>query len=253
MVRRLSLRLNKNGMSAKPKSTKKRRIAWRRVLPIVLVPLLIVLAVKKLPDAFHHRKSIDDVAVAELSPKEVRALRRYNNEYHLEVSRANGLDRPFKNHKEMLDDKYGNIVRYGLREVDDCKYYEVPPYTYSMPYLKKEAVDFLDELGRRFFKALKDIDVQEYRFQLSSALRTEADQNGLRKNNVNATQNKTSHFFGLSFDIAQTCFYPKGQSEPVYSYRLRNLLLRTLIEMQDEGRCYVILETQTKCIHVTVR
>ncbi|MBR3567090.1 MAG: hypothetical protein IKN94_02325 [Salinivirgaceae bacterium] len=240
-------------MAGQAKKTGKRRIAWNRVLPLLLIPTLIVLAIRKLPDAFHHRKSIDEVAVAELSAKEVRALRRYNNEYHLEVARARGIDRPFKNHQHLLNDKYGYIVKYGLREVHDCKYYEVPALTYSMPYLKKEAVDFLDELGRRFFKSLKDIDVQEYRFQLSSVLRTEADQHGLRKENINATQNKTSHYFGLSFDIAQTCFYPKGQSEPVYSYRLRNLLLRNLIEMQDEGRCYVILETQTKCIHVTVR
>ena len=240
-------------MTGTAKKGGRRRIVWRRVLPILIVPLLIVLTIKKLPDAFHHRKSIDDVTVAELSAKEVRALRRYNNEYHLEVSRANGIERPFKNHEQMLADKYGNIVKYGLREVHDCKYYEVPALTYSMPYLKKEAVDFLDELGRRFFKTLKDLDVQDYRFQLSSILRTEADQIGLRKNNVNATQSKTSHYFGLSFDIAQTCFYPKGQDEPIYSYRLRNLLLRTLIEMQDEGRCYVILETQTKCIHITVR
>lgn len=240
-------------MAGQAKKTGKRRIAWNRVLPLLLIPTIIILAIKKLPDAFHHRKSIDEVAVAELSAKEVRALRRYNNEYHLEVARANGIDRPFKNHQQLLSDKYEYIVKYGLREVHDCKYYEVPALTYSMPYLKKEAADFLDELGRRFFKSLKDIDVQDYRFQLSSVLRTEADQHGLRKNNVNATQNKTSHFFGLTFDIAQTCFYPKGETEPIYSYRLRNLLLRTLIEMQDEGRCYVLLETQTKCIHVTVR
>lgn len=240
-------------MTGTAKKGGRRRILWQRVLPLIIVPILIVLAIKKLPEAFHHRKTIDEVTVAELSPKEVRALRRYNNEYHLEVARANGIDHPFKNHQHLLGDKYSYIIKYGLREVHDCKYYEVPALTYSMPYLKKEAVDFLDELGRRFFKTLKDLDVQEYRFQLSSVLRTEADQHGLRKNNVNATQNKTSHYFGLTFDIAQNCFYPKGESEPVYSYRLRNLLLRTLIEMQDESRCYVLLETQTKCIHVTVR
>ena len=240
-------------MTGTAKKGGRRRILWQRVLPLIIVPILIVLAIKKLPEAFHHRKTIDEVTVAELSPKEVRALRRYNNEYHLEVARANGIDHPFKNHQHLLGDKYSYIIKYGLREVHDCKYYEVPALTYSMPYLKKEAVDFLDELGRRFFKTLKDLDVEEYRFQLSSVLRTEADQHGLRKNNVNATQNKTSHYFGLTFDIAQTCFYPKGESDPVYSYRLRNLLLRTLIEMQDESRCYVLLETQTKCIHVTVR
>lgn len=239
-------------MSVAPKK-RKRKIAWRRVLPVLLVPIVVVLAVRHLPDAFHKRKTIDEVSVPELTAREMKALRRYNNEYHLEVARANGIDRPFKNHQAMLDDKYGNIVKYGLREVHDSKYYELPSLTYSMPYLKKEAVDFLDELGRRFFKTLKELDIEEYRFQLSSVLRSEADQNGLRKNNINATQNKTSHYFGLSFDVAQTCFYPKGETEPIYSYRLRNLLLRTLIEMQEEGRCYVLLETQTKCIHITVR
>lgn len=240
-------------MSGTAKKKKSKRIVWRRMLPILLTPLIIVIAIKKLPEACHQRKSIDEVSVPELTVKELRALRRYNNEYHLEVARSKGIDKPFKNHQAMLDDKYGNIVKYGLREIHDSKYYELPALTYSMPYLKKEASDFLDELGRRFFKTLKELDIEEYRFQLSSVLRTEADQTGLRKNNINATQNKTSHYFGLSFDIAQTCFYPPKDKEPVYSYRLRNLLLRTLIEMQDEGRCYVLLETQTKCIHVTVR
>lgn len=240
-------------MSGTAKKKGRRRIAWRRVLPTLLIPTLIIVAVEKLPDAFHERKSIDDVSVPELTAKEIRALRRYNNEYHLEVARAKGIDKPFKNHQAMLDDKYGNIVKYGLREIQDSKYYELPTLTYSMPYLKKEASDFLDELGHRFFRTLKELDVENYRFQLSSILRTEADQIGLRKTNINATQNKTSHYFGMSFDIAQTCFYPPKSQEPVYSYRLRNLLLRTLIEMQDEGRCYILLETQTKCIHITVR
>lgn len=235
------------------KKKAKRRIVWRRVLPIIAVPLVIILAITKLPEAFHQRKTIDEVSVPELSVLELRALRRYSNEYHLEAARTKGIDRPFKSHEELLNDKYGYIIKYNLRELHDCKYYEIPLLTNSMPFLKKDAADFLDELGRRFFKTLKDNDIQNYRFQLSSILRTEADQHNLRQNNVNATQNKSSHYFATTFDIAQTCFYPKGQTEPIYSYRLRNLLLRNLLEMQDEGRCYVLLETQTKCIHITVR
>jgi len=231
----------------------KRRIVWKRVFPLVAIPFFVILAIVILPDALHKRKTIDEVSVPELSVLELRALRRYSNEYHLEAARTKGIDRPFKNHDELLNDKFGFIVKYNLRELHDCKYYEIPQLTNSMPYLKKEASDFLDELGRRFFRNLKELDIQNYRFQLSSILRTEADQRNLRKNNVNATVNKSSHYFATTFDIAQTCFYPKGQIEPVYSYRLRNLLLRILLEMQDEGRCYVLLETQTKCIHITVR
>lgn len=240
-------------MTSSTPPKKRRRIAWKRVSMLILVPLVVIVAAKKLPDLFHQRKSIDEVKVSELTTKELKALRRYNNEYHLEVARTKGIDKPFKDHQQVLDNKHGIMMKYGLRELYDSKYYEIPALTYSMPFLKKEAADFLEELGRRFFKTLKEMDVKEYRFQLSSILRTEIDQHGLRKNNINATQNKTSHYFGMTFDIAQTCFYPKGESEPIYSYRLRNILLRTLIEMQEEGRCFVLLETQTKCIHVTVR
>ena len=88
-------------MQGAKKKSGKRRIVWSRLLPILLTPIVILVAVNKLPDAFHHRKSIDDVPVSELTSKEVRALRRYNNEYHLEVSRAKGIDRPFKNHQEL--------------------------------------------------------------------------------------------------------------------------------------------------------
>jgi hypothetical protein len=69
---------------------------------------------------------------------------------------------------------------------------------------------------------------------------------------VNATPNNSSHYYGLSFDLSQTMFYESGKKDPIYSYRLRNLLLRELIKMQEEGKCYVLLENQTKCIHITV-
>ncbi len=232
---------------------KKRTIAWKRISIVLLIPVAVAVAVIKLPDAFHKRKPIDNVLVSDLTAREVKALRRYNNEYHLEAARTKGIDRSFKNKKQLLDDKYSYIVKYGLRELHDSKYYKIPTLTYSMPYLKKEAVDFIDELGRRFHRTLKELDVQDYRFQLSSILRTEADQRGLRKNNINATQNKSSHYYGMTFDIAQTCFYTTKSDDPIYSYALRNLLIRNLIELQDEGRCYVLLETQTKCIHITVR
>lgn len=119
--------------------------------------------------------------------------------------------------------------------------------------MKEDAVDFLDNLGLRFHKRLNELGVRNYKFSVTSVLRTTNDQKGLRKSNVNATPNNSSHYYGLTFDLAQTQFFESGKKEAVYSYRLRNLLLRELIELQEQGKCYVLLENQTKCIHITVR
>jgi len=140
-----------------------------------------------------------------------------------------------------------------LEKIDDTPYYELPLLTNSLPYLQADAVDFLDVLGQRFEDRLNNDGVRAYRFSVTSVLRTEKSQQNLRKSNVNATKNISSHCFGRTFDISQTRFFERGNPTPIYSYRLRNLLLRVLIEMQNEGLCYVLLESQTKCIHVTVR
>ncbi len=186
--------------------------------------------------------------VSVLTKDETQALRRYNNNYHLNVAKDKGLDKPLVS-KEDLDLNRSS----SLDEITDNKYYEIPHLSNSLPYLQPEAIDFLDLLGEAFCDQLNELEIRKYRFSVSSILRTVKDQKSLRKSNVNATPNNSSHYYGRTFDIAQTRFFERGNSKPVYSYRLRNILLRVLIKMQNEGKCYVLLETQTKCIHITVR
>lgn len=194
--------------------------------------------------------SIDYVSVSELSSDEKSLLRKYDNSYHLAIAREKGIPRPFEG-----DIKETSLIiqNYGLKKIDDNKYYELPRLTNSLPYLQPDAAAFLDLLGKRFENRLKNEGLMAYRFSVTSVLRTEKSQKNLRKQNVNATTNQSSHYYGRTFDIAQTRFFERGHPEPVYTYRLRNILLRELIEMQNEGLCYVLLESQTKCIHVTVR
>jgi len=198
-------------------------------------------------------KTIDEVSVEVLSSKEQRALKMYPNAYHLEVARKNGISKPIKSQDEMHKNASLYIRTYDLEKIKDCRYYEVPSLSHSLPYLKDDAKDFLKKLGKRFQNQLDDLGVRNYRFSITSILRTTNDQKGLRKSNVNATPNNSSHYYGLTFDLSQTRFFESGKSKPIYSYRLRNLLLRELIKMQNEGKCYVLLENQTKCIHITVR
>lgn len=211
---------------------------------ILLISLFINPAVKK--------PSIDTYSVEVLSKQEKRALKKYPNSFHIDFVKKYGLPKVLDTKKQLLDNEEEYTSKYDLEKIDDNQYYEVPWLLNSLGYLKSGAKDFLDDLGEGFNKKLEECGLRSYRFSISSVLRTLEDQKKLRKINVNATQNLSSHFYGLTFDLAQTRFFEEGNDKPVYSYRLRNLLLRELIKLQDEGKCYVLLENQTKCIHVTV-
>ena len=230
----------------------KKRGMLRRVLVFAAIAIaffLVYLLIKSFWGA-PKGMSIDYLAVAELSPDEKSLLRKYDNSYHLEIARKKGISVPFAGN---IRETSLVIQNYGLEKIDDNKYYELPLLTSSLPYVQPDVADFLDILGKRFEERLKELGLRAYRFSVTSVLRTEKSQEELRKHNVNATDNNSSHYYGRTFDIAQTRFFERGNPEPVYSYRLRNLLLRELIEMQNEDLCYVLLESQTKCIHVTVR
>lgn len=238
-------------------SSKKKSLYWKLIRILRFIKrnfLLIILISATSLFLFKYRysipkgKSIDYVSVAVLSKNEQKALKKYPNEYHVKFGQSKGIKNPIKSKKEFEQ----NLSALNLERVKDCKNYKVPVLNYSLPYLKKNAIDFLDDLSSRFRKTLKENEIRTYRFTVTSLLRTMNSQKGLRKSNVNATPNNSSHYYGLSFDLSQTMFYELGKKDPIYSYRLRNLLLRELIQMQEEGRCYVLLENQTKCIHITV-
>ncbi|MFT6883626.1 MAG: hypothetical protein ACI83W_000426 [Marinoscillum sp.] len=232
---------------------KGKKYSFRKILiamGILIATLFFTFkAIKPIPKG----KTEDMVSVPVLSKEESRALRRYINNHHLEVARSKGLPAPLKSKDEHKAGAKAFSSRYKLNEIVDNKYYEIPHLSNSLPYLQPPAKEFLDVLGEKFCDRLEELGMTDYRFSVTSILRTIDDQESLRKSNVNATANNSSHYYGRTFDIAQTRFFERGNSKPVYSYRLRNLLLRELIKMQAEGKCYVLLESQTKCIHVTVR
>lgn len=235
---------------------KGRKYSIRKILiavGILALTVLLIIYIVTLLIPSPKGKTEDMVPVSVLTKEENKELRRYINDQHLEIAKAKGIKAPVKSKVEYKADAYAFSNRYNLEEIVDNKYYEIPHLTNSLPYLQPAAKNFLEQLGENFCDRLKELGMTEYRFSVTSILRTIEDQKSLRKNNVNATANNSSHYYGRTFDIAQTRFFERGNSTPVYSYRLRNLLVRELIKMQDEGKCYVLLETQTKCIHVTVR
>ena len=109
---------------------------------------------------------------------------------------------------------------------------------------------------------------------VSSMLRPASYQEGLRETNANATM-VTTHSSGISFDIYYDDYYvvlpqPSASSRianavlgPVRTRlgflmgdalrgQLRSVLMETLIQLQDEGVLYAILEKHQRCYHVSI-
>ena len=194
-----------------------------------------------------------NVHVAKLTRDELRGLKRYLNPYHVAIGRSKGIANPFLSQQNFEDNKWSNLAANDLTEVEGCDNYEVMSSTYSVPYLKCDAKEFLDEVGDLFAKRLEELHIGHYRFKVNSLLRTLQDQKNLQSSNPNAAKTTSSHLYGRSFDIAESKFFDGDSKEPKYSVELRIILLRVLLELQQQGRCYVILENVTNCIHVTVR
>mgnify|MGYP003624316465 CR=1 FL=1 len=232
---------------------RKKRYSIRKILMAAVIFGVIVFLIIRALNPTPKGKSIDKFSVPVLTKVEKGALRRYNNDYHLEVARTKGLKEPLDSRDDDKASAKEFCSRYDLVEITDNEYYEIPHLRNSLPYLQESAEEFLNLLGERFCDQLEELGIRKYRFSISSILRTLEDQKSLRKSNVNATSNSSSHYYGRTFDIVQTRYFERGNSTPVYTYRLRNILLRELIKLQDEGKCYVLLEKATKCIHITVR
>ncbi len=198
-------------------------------------------------------RSIEAVPVSVLSKDEMRALKKYTNQYHQDEAHKSPVKKPISSKKFFLENQEELVDSYDLEKLEDTETFIVSKLTHSIPWVTSYTKSFLELLGERMEASFESVDVMPYRFVLTSVTRTENDQKRLRKSNLNATQNESSHFYGVSVDISQTRFALPQSRESVYSYRLRNLIARELIKLQEEGYCYVVLENREKCFHITVR
>ena len=130
-----------------------------------------------------------------------------------------------------------------LQPIGDSTGYIVQSMNYGTPYLHKEAVAMLEEIEERFVKGLKEANLPKAQFVISSASRTEEQQDRLRGRNRNATKGTSSHSYGASIDIPRVIGTRCSES--------RTILVKILSEMQAEKKLYLCPESNT--IHVTVR
>jgi hypothetical protein len=173
------------------------------------------------------------------------------NELQLIHAQKNGLKKPFLTDQEFisnLDSLKRNSI---LLEVTDNRFYQLKSLTHSQPYLIPQAVDMLNEIGYRFQERLKEKKYNNYRFRITSLLRTEEAQKSLHHHNGNAIDRST-HVYGTTVDISYKNFYNTKKDTIESSYEAVQTLTKVLLEMRRECKLLAVREHKQSCFHITV-
>lgn len=254
----LSLKLNfatKNNLLMH--RLKKKKTSFRAILILIIIGVLIIVATffykqqsfvkdKKT----YYSSDCDHVHYAN-EPITPSNTLKDSNVIQLVHAQRNGLKKTFATTEEFissLDSLKRNSI---LVEVTENSYFQLKSLTHSQPYLIPEAVDMLNEIGYRFQKRLQEKKNNNYRFRITSMLRTEETQNNLSHHNRNATIHST-HLFGTTVDISYKNFYNTKTDTIESSYEAVQALTHVLIEMRQECRLLAVRERHQSCFHITV-
>ena len=173
------------------------------------------------------------------------------NEIHLIHAQKNGLKKPFSTNAEFISKLDSLKVHFILSEVSETPFYQLKSLTHSQPYLIPEAVDMLNEIGYRFQQQLAKKKYKNYRFRITSLLRTEETQNNLSHRNGNASLH-SAHLYGTTVDISYKNFYNIKKDTIESSYEAAQTLTNVLIEMRRDCKLLVVREHKQSCFHITV-
>lgn len=174
-----------------------------------------------------------------------RTMRVPKNPYTAHQSAARSLPNSFfvKNDIELSAGKRnGKLV-----EVEDGRGYRIARLTHSHAWLLPETYQLLQDMGNDFADALKGTASDGAVFRVTSVTRTDKQQRRLRRRNLNATNSKSTHSFGASFDIAFVDRFDDQANCGTPTREMERLLNR----YQKAGIIYVIPEGG--CMHITLR
>ena len=220
--------------------------------------------------------SIEDILrpVPLMRPAEENALRQYGQSSQLPRARALGV-RPADDAEMDAHARAGRLVTLE----DSTAFWTLRNLRASRALVTPDTRRLLEEIGTRFQDRLDDMGIPPYRIEVTSALRSAADQARLRRTNVNAAAGVSTHEFGTTVDIAYTAFAPPAElpagivaegpdwiapyleavARPILesvsarkSRELQKILGDILRELQGEGMVLVTLERLQPVYHITV-
>jgi hypothetical protein len=139
---------------------------------------------------------------------------------------------------------------------DAMRFFEpfvVDKLEHSSPFLVKEAVSLLWDIGQNFQDSLKNKHLPAHSIIVTSVLRTDDDVTILSKSNINASE-RSVHCYGTTVDITYTRFQKHDDEAPdADELKLKAVLAEVLRDLRDSGRCYVKYEVKQSCFHITAR
>lgn len=205
------------------------------------------------------------------SPAREQMLRKYLLQYHLDVAGKKGVGPVY------TDGDLERLVKTGkLVSIDNGKESFFYFYNVAKKYrvLTPAAAKGLETLVNRIQENLKKEGGEgNVKIALSSVTRPVDYQKDLRGRNSNASF-ESSHSSGVSFDIFYDDYFtvlPDPVEGPAQEFRenlkrklgfllgdalsrqYHALVMKTLLEMQEEGTIYAILEKRQRVYHVTIR
>jgi hypothetical protein len=209
-----------------------------------------------------------------LRPAEENRLRAHLNAAHVARARALGV-RPANEAELQAMVRDGRLVPLE----PSTEYWIVRDRAQRRAYVTPDVPPLLERIGQRFQATLAEHDIPPYRLEITSVLRTAAEQAELRRRNPNAAAGVSSHEFGTTLDIAYESFAPplvlpdglvadESPESRTELERIAALALETvgarksremqaflghvLIELQAAGDVLVILERLQPVYHITV-
>jgi hypothetical protein len=220
------------------------------IIGIILLLIAIIIAYYTTSKSYTSNSECDHVHFANAPIKPSSNLND-KNDIHLFHAIKNGLKQPFidsTDFKNRIDDLKRKSL---LVEVNENRFYQLKSLTYSLPYLIPEAVDLLNEIGYRFQTKLKEKKYSNFRFRITSLLRTEETQNKLCNRNHNATGH-SAHLYGTTFDISYKNFHNTKADSIESSYEAVQTLTNVLVKMREECKFLAVRERKQSCFHITV-
>lgn len=210
-----------------------------------------------------------------LTNPQIQAFTRFRNADQLRAARQFGVGQPLSEASIARHLDEGRLVELEQENV----YWWVRDLDYSVPLVVPDVVALLEEIGERFQARIAAHGLPKLRLEITSVLRTAANQAALRRVNPNAAITESTHQFGTTIDITYASF--RAPYEPVVdldtrgarwaephlrrvehlaaetgaarmSRELQAILGHILREMQAEGKVMVTLETRQPVYHMTI-
>jgi hypothetical protein len=151
------------------------------------------------------------------------------------------------------DDINKRIRERVLFKVRSGNLYLIADMNDSYPYLTKESKKLLKEIGKRFRKKIGEYGLKGSRFVVTSMTRTADNMKGLKKSNLNVSDN-SPHLNGNTFDISYARFsLRKLFDTPCDDWYLKEALAEVIWQLREENKCWATYERTQGCFHIVAR